>query len=60
MAAVVRQEPALTVDYLSVCDPLTLEPLSSVISKAVLLGAVRLGSVRLIDNLMVTTPAWRR
>jgi pantoate--beta-alanine ligase len=60
MAAVVRQEPALTVDYLSVCDPLTLEPLSSVTSKAVLLGAVRLGFIRLIDNLMVTMPAGRR
>jgi pantoate--beta-alanine ligase len=60
MAAVVRQEPALTVDYLSVCDPLTLEPLSSVTSRAVLLGAVRLGCIRLIDNLMVTMPAGRR
>lgn len=60
MAAVVRQEPALTVDYLSVCDPLTLEPLSIVTSKAALLGAVRLGFIRLIDNLMVTMPAGRR
>lgn len=60
MAAVVRREPALTVDYLSVCDPLTLEPLSIVTSKAVLLGAVRLGFIRLIDNLMVTMPAGRR
>ncbi|MBH0191107.1 MAG: pantoate--beta-alanine ligase [Nitrospira sp.] len=60
MAAVVRQEPALTVDYLSVCDPLTLEPLSTVTSKAVLLGAARLGFIRLIDNLMVTMPAGRR
>ncbi len=60
MAAVVRQEPALTVDYLSVCDPLTLEPLSIVTFKAVLLGAVRLGVIRLIDNLMVTMPVGRR
>ena len=60
MATVIRQEPALTVDYLSVCDPLTLEPLSRVTSKAVLLGAVRLGSVRLIDNLMVTISHRRR
>lgn len=60
MATVVRQESALTVDYLSVCDPLTLEPLSIVTSKAVLLGAVRLGAVRLIDNVMATRPARRR
>ena len=59
MATVVRQAPALTVEYLSVCDPLTLEPLSMVTSKAVLLGAVRLGSVRLIDNLIVAAPVGR-
>lgn len=56
MARVARHEPALTVDYLAVCDPRTLEPLSMVTSSAVLLGAVRLGSVRLIDNLVVTMP----
>lgn len=56
MAAVIEQEPALMVDYLVVCDPLTLEPLSSVASRAVLLGAVRLGSVRLIDNLVAAAP----
>jgi pantoate--beta-alanine ligase len=54
MTTVIGKNPALTIDYLAVCDPLTLEPLSTVSSKAVLLGAVRLGSVRLIDNLIVT------
>lgn len=54
MTTVIGQEPALTIDYLAVCDPRTLEPLSTVSSKAVLLGAVRLGFVRLIDNLIVT------
>jgi len=54
MAQIVEQAPALTIDYLAVCDPRTLEPLPSVTSRAVLLGAVRLGSVRLIDNLTVT------
>ena len=57
MAQIVKQEPALTIDYLAVCDPRTLEPLSSVTSRAVLLGAVRLGSVRLIDNLIIVAPA---
>ncbi len=60
MEKVVRQEPALTIEYLSVCDPVTLEPLSHVASKAVLLGAVRLRSVRLIDNLIVTLPTGHR
>jgi pantoate--beta-alanine ligase len=49
----------LTIDYLAVCDPRTLEPLSAVRSRAVLLGAVRLGAVRLIDNLSVAVPSKR-
>lgn len=60
MAAVMKQEPRFTIEYLAVCDPLTLEPLDRVTSKAVLLGAVRLGSVRLIDNLIVSPPRNRR
>lgn len=56
MVQVVKKEPAITIDYLAVCDPRTLEPLSYVNSHAVLLGAVQLGSVRLIDNLLVAAP----
>ncbi|MDH5640438.1 MAG: pantoate--beta-alanine ligase [Nitrospira sp.] len=60
MSAIIRREPAFTIDYLAVCDTLTLEPISLVTSKAVLLGAGRLGSIRLIDNLVVTAPAKRK
>ncbi len=56
MAQIVKKEPAFIIDYLAVCDPSTLEPLSVLTSRVVLLGAVRLGSVRLIDNLLVTIP----
>ncbi len=56
MVQVVKKEPTLTIDYLAVCDPTTLEPLSYVNSRAVLLGAVQLGAVRLIDNLLVAFP----
>jgi pantoate--beta-alanine ligase len=56
MAQVIQGEPALTIDYLSVCDPSTLEPLRAVSSRVVLLGAVRIGSVRLLDNLLSTPP----
>ncbi|MFM9882151.1 MAG: pantoate--beta-alanine ligase, partial [Burkholderiales bacterium] len=59
MATTIEQTSILTVDYLAVCDPLSLDPLSSVASRAVLLGAVRLGSVRLIDNLVVVAPRTR-
>ncbi len=59
MAKVIEQDPSLKIDYLAVCDPRTLEPLSSITSRALLLGAVRLGAVRLIDNIVVTPPAKR-
>jgi pantoate--beta-alanine ligase len=56
MAHVLKKEPAITIDYLALCDPHTLEPLCDVTSQVVLLGAVRIGFVRLIDNLLVTLP----
>ena len=59
MRQVIKAKPALTIDYLAVCNPYTLEPLSTVTPRVVLLGAVRLGPVRLIDNLLVTVPRQR-
>ncbi|NGZ04272.1 MAG: pantoate--beta-alanine ligase, partial [Nitrospira sp. WS238] len=56
MHRVIKTEPSMTIDYLSVCDARRLEPLSTVTGRMVLLGAVRLGAVRLIDNLLVTAP----
>lgn len=56
MQRVIKTEPSMTIDYLAVCDARTLEPLSTVTGRMVLLGAVRLGTVRLIDNLLVTAP----
>lgn len=59
MHQVIRAESTMTIDYLAVCDPRTLEPLSAVTPRLVLLGAVRLGPVRLIDNILVTAPRRR-
>lgn len=53
MKTVLAREPLVAVDYLAVCDPMTLEPLRVVRRSAVLLGAIRLGNVRLIDNILV-------
>jgi pantoate--beta-alanine ligase len=47
-----REEPAIRIDYLAICDPDTLEPLERIDRQAVILGAIRLGSVRLIDNVL--------
>jgi pantoate--beta-alanine ligase len=54
MHARLAQEPLIRRDYLTVCDPDTLEPVSTIRGTVVLLGAVRMGDVRLIDNLLVS------
>ena len=52
MRKVIAGAPMIQIDYLAVCDPATLEPLTSIDRQAVLLGAIRIGSVRLIDNVL--------
>jgi len=56
MRQTIEQAPTIHVEYLAVCDQDSLEPLSIVADRAVLLGAVRIGSIRLIDNLLVKRP----
>lgn len=46
----IRSVPLAAVDYVAVCDPGTLEPLTRISGRAVALVAVRFGAVRLIDN----------
>ena len=43
----------MTIDYIAVTDPLTLQELSVIETGAAILLAVRLGSTRLIDNVLV-------
>ena len=56
MLRVIRTQRLAKVDYLTVCDPHTLDPLTRVTGQAILLGAIRMGRVRLIDNLMAGLP----
>jgi pantoate--beta-alanine ligase len=56
MRQTIEREPTIHVEYLAVCDSDSLEPLSAVTARAVLLGAIRIGSIRLIDNLLVNMP----
>ena len=60
MRQTLEQAPTIHLEYLAVCEPDSLEPLSLVTDRAVLLGAVRIGSVRLIDNLLVNMPGGKR
>ena len=57
MRQTIEQAPTIHVEYLAVCDQDSLEPLSVVADRAVLLGAGRIGSIRLIDNLLVKIPS---
>lgn len=43
-------EPAATLDYVCIVDPVTLQPVATVHHPAVMLAAVWFGDVRLIDN----------
>jgi len=53
MRKAMAREPMARLDYLAVCNPDSLEPLTRVRDQAVLLGAIRIGRIRLIDNLLV-------
>jgi pantoate--beta-alanine ligase len=57
MRKVIGESPTIQIDYLAICDPRTLEPLTTIDRQSVLLGAIRIGSVRLIDNVVVKRPA---
>jgi pantoate--beta-alanine ligase len=59
MAARVRKEPLARLEYLAVCDPVTLKPVTNVRGRVVILGAMKIGKVRLIDNLLVSPPRVR-
>lgn len=49
----IRTAPLAVIDYVAVCDPETLEPLTRIVERAVVLLAVRFGATRLIDNILL-------
>jgi pantoate--beta-alanine ligase len=51
-----KAESAVTVDYLTIVDPETLDPVKTVSTGSRALIAVRLGAIRLIDNLDLLAP----
>lgn len=53
MAAVFASEPAVLVDYLSVVDPMTLVPVSTVTDETLVAVAARVGRTRLLDNIVL-------
>ena len=57
MLELLHAETGLTVDYVTLADPVTLEELSAPRRKMVALVAARIGTVRLIDNLPIELDA---
>jgi pantoate--beta-alanine ligase len=45
--------PFTDIDYITICDPLTLDDIGMINEKALLALAVRVGKTRLIDNLQI-------
>ena len=54
----ISAQPAATIDYISIADPVTLQELRTIqpSTEAIVSLAVRFGSTRLIDNIMVKVP----
>jgi pantoate--beta-alanine ligase len=53
---VLEAEPGLRIDYLSIVQPDTLEPLENVAAGALVAVAAWAGTTRLIDNVMLAPP----
>jgi pantoate--beta-alanine ligase len=56
MRAIIGAEPLAKVDYVALCHPETLEPLSVIDGPTLAAVAVRFGHTRLIDNILIPPP----
>jgi pantoate--beta-alanine ligase len=54
--AVLAEEPNVTLDYLEVVDPDTLDPVERMTQNALVAVAAHVGSTRLIDNVILDLP----
>ncbi len=53
MERVIKSEDGIKIDYISICDPDTLEDVKIINDRALIAIAVRIGNARLIDNCIV-------
>ncbi|HUW33043.1 MAG TPA: pantoate--beta-alanine ligase [Planctomycetota bacterium] len=60
MEGVIREVPSATVDYITIADAQSLQPLETLQGSAVAALAVKIGATRLIDNVLIGPPAIRR
>ncbi len=52
-AALIRSHPETEIDYIAVCDPDTLDDLTTIDRPALMALAVKVGKARLIDNMIL-------
>jgi len=53
MESVIKSKDGIKIEYISICDPDTLEDMKIINDRALIAIAVRIGNARLIDNCMV-------
>ena len=53
MRKLISKTPSAKIDYISICDPETLEQISRIDEKTLIALAVYIGKTRLIDNILV-------
>ncbi len=53
VVSLIEEHPFTAIDYVSLCDPVTLEDVTSVEKGSLLALAVRVGKTRLIDNCLI-------
>ncbi len=53
----ILSHPFTEIDYISICDPMTLEDVDRIENEALLALAVKVGKARLIDNCLIGTGA---
>jgi pantoate--beta-alanine ligase len=52
-AKLIRSHPETEIDYITICDPETLDDMKSVDRPALMALAVKVGKARLIDNMIL-------
>ena len=55
-SSIVQNGAGVSVDYLSIVDPETLEPVTESNGRVMIAGAIHVGATRLIDNILVDAP----
>jgi len=53
MESVIKSKDGIKIEYISICDPDTLEDMKIINDRALIAISVRIGNARLIDNCMV-------